>query len=261
MKKQKMSVTVVLLVLIVGFSFHLLAQEDEVTTTESVRVVNVEVPVRVFFKGSAVDGLTRENFQVFEDGKLQEINGFYIRRKKLAGTGGSLQRTGNLESALGKIEEKEDITYMLTYSPQNPDKIGRIRVKVDDRRFRILYDDQMRTDYINEYLKNKKLEVPDIRILNTNFRNKVLTVDVKDFLMSDQDNHTNKGRVFFEIEILDSDNKILYDKKKTMIADKDHISISVDFPWMKKGRYNLIVQVTDIQTGKTSSDFLQPVIR
>lgn len=45
------------------------------------------------------------------------------------------------------------------------------------------------------------------------------------------------------------------------IAEKDRVSIAVDFPWMKKGRYNLIVQVTDIQTGKTSSDFLQPVIR
>ena len=169
-------------------------------------------------------------------------------------------RTGNLESALGTIREKEDITYMLTYSPDDPDRVGRIRVKVDNRKFRIFYDDQMRADYIREYLKKKKLEVPDIRILNTNFRNKVLTVDVEDFLISNQDNHTQKGKIFFEIEILDSGNKTLYDQKKTIIADKDHISIAVDFPWMKKGRYNFIVQVTDIQTGKTSSDFLQPVI-
>lgn len=150
---------------------------------------------------------------------------------------------------------------MLTYSPDNPDKVGKIRVKLDNKKFRILYDDQMRADYIKEYLKKKKLEIPDIRILNTNFRNKVLTIDVKDFLISEQDNHSQKGKIFFEIEILDTSNNIVYDKKRTMIADKDQISISVDFPWMKKGRYNLIVQVTDIQTGKTSSDFLQPVIR
>jgi hypothetical protein len=175
-------------------------------------------------------------------------------------TGGSLQRTGNLETALGKIREKEDITYMLTYSPDNPDKVGRIRVKVDNKKLRILYDDQMRADYIREYLKKKKLEVPDIRILNTHFRNRALTIDVKDFLMSKQNNHIQKGKIFFEIEILDSGNKTLYDRKKTMIAEKDHVSITVDFPWMKKGRYNLIVQVTDIQTGKTSSDFIQPII-
>jgi hypothetical protein len=204
------------------------------------------------------------NRQVFfEDIEYKEVSSEIESslREITKQTGGSLQRTGNLESALGKIEEKEDITYMLTYSPDNPEKVGKIRVKVDNKKFRILYDDQMRADYIKEYLKKKKLEVPDIRILNTNFRNKVLTIDVKDFLMSEQDNHSQKGKIFFEIEILDPSNKIVYDKKRTMIAEKDHVSITVDFPWMKKGRYNLIVQVTDIQTGKTSSDFLQPVIR
>jgi len=175
-------------------------------------------------------------------------------------TGGILQKTGNLESALGNIEKKEDITYMLTYSPDNPEKVGKIRVKVDNKKFKILYDDQMRVDYIKEYLRKKKMEFPDIQILNTNFRNKVLSIDVKDFLMSKQNKHIQKGKIYFEIEILDSSNKTLYDQKKTIIAEKDHISIAVNFPWMRKGRYNLIVQVTDIQTGKTSSDFLQPII-
>ena len=62
------------------------AQENEVTVTESVRVVNVEVPVRVFLKGSPVDNLTRASFKIFEDGKPQKIHGFYIRRRKLAET-------------------------------------------------------------------------------------------------------------------------------------------------------------------------------
>lgn len=101
MKELKMSIMILILVLMVGFPFHSSAQEDEVTTTESVQVVNVEVPVRVFHKGSAVDGLTRENFQVFEDGKPQEINGFYIRRKKLATSGtpaGATEQKINMRS-------------------------------------------------------------------------------------------------------------------------------------------------------------------
>ena len=73
-------------------------------------------------------------------------------------TGGSLQATGNLESALEHIEKREDITYMLTYSPADPDEVGKIRVEVGNRRYRVLYDDQMRADYIREYLRKKKLE-------------------------------------------------------------------------------------------------------
>ncbi len=175
-------------------------------------------------------------------------------------TGGSLQRTGNLEKALGEIREKEEITYMLTYSPDDPDKIGKIRVKTGNTKHRVLYDDQMRADYIKDYLKKKKIEIPDIRILNTGFKNKILSIGVKDFFMPKQKDSTSKGKIFVEIEILDSENKVIYDKKKTIVAEKDQISISVDFPWLEKGKYNLIVQVTDIQTGKSSSDFLQPVI-
>ncbi len=175
-------------------------------------------------------------------------------------TGGSFKRTGNLKSALGDIRKREEITYMLTYSPDNPDKIGKIRVNVDNKKYRVLYDDQMRADYIKDYLKKKKLEIPDIRILNTEFKNKALTIDIKDFMMLKKENIPPQGKIFIEIEILDSENNVLYDKKKTISADKDQISISIDFPWIQKGRYNLIVQVTDIQTGKSSSDFLQPVI-
>ena len=176
-------------------------------------------------------------------------------------TGGSLQRTGNLETALEDIRKMEEITYMLTYSPEDPDKIGKIRVEVDNKKYKVLYDNQMRADYIKEYLKKKKLEIPDIRILNTEFKNKILSIDVKDFLITKQEELPPYGKIFVEIEILDSENKILYDKKKTIAAKTDKVSISIDFPWMQKGRYNLIIQVTDIQTGKTSSDFLQPVIR
>ena len=175
-------------------------------------------------------------------------------------TGGSLQRTGNLKRALDNIQGKEEVTYMLTYSPDDPDKIGKIRVNVDNKKFKVLYDDQMRADYIHEYLKKKKLEIPDIRILNAEFKNKILSVNIKDFLMSKKEELPPQGKIFIEIEILDAENKILYDKKKTIVAEKEQVSISVDFPWLEKGKYNLIVQVTDIQTGKSSSDFLQPVI-
>ena len=59
------------------------AQEE--TIKEEVLVVNVEVPVRVFFKGKAVEHLTRDDFLVYEGKKLQKINGFFIKKRKISG--------------------------------------------------------------------------------------------------------------------------------------------------------------------------------
>lgn len=42
--------------------------------------VNVEVPVRVF-KGTFIDDLTLEDFEIYEDGKLQKIEAMYLIKK------------------------------------------------------------------------------------------------------------------------------------------------------------------------------------
>ena len=44
-------------------------------------VVNIEVPVRVFERGKFVDNLTIDDFEVYEDGKLQEIVAVYLIKK------------------------------------------------------------------------------------------------------------------------------------------------------------------------------------
>jgi hypothetical protein len=46
------------------------------TIVEEVNVVNVLVPVRVFDKNKPVEGLKKENFKLYENGKLQRINTF-----------------------------------------------------------------------------------------------------------------------------------------------------------------------------------------
>jgi hypothetical protein len=61
-----------------------LAQDQEhERIREEVEVVNIEVPVRVFYKKKPVKGLKKKDFKLFLDGKEWEINGFYEVRKKL----------------------------------------------------------------------------------------------------------------------------------------------------------------------------------
>jgi len=46
-------------------------------------VVNIEVPVRVFKGGKFVDGLTVDDFEVYEDGKAQKIVALYLINKTI----------------------------------------------------------------------------------------------------------------------------------------------------------------------------------
>jgi VWFA-related protein len=51
---------------------------------QAVTVTAVEVPVRVYQKGEFVKNLTREDFEVYENGVRQEITAFEIRSKTIA---------------------------------------------------------------------------------------------------------------------------------------------------------------------------------
>ncbi len=64
----------------------LLSQDDQETTVlrEKMDVVNVEIPVRVFYQGQAVDTLTVDDFLLFENDLVQKVNGFYLKKKKMA---------------------------------------------------------------------------------------------------------------------------------------------------------------------------------
>jgi len=62
-------------ILIIGLS--LLAQEIQHETI----AINIEVPVRVFTKGKFVEELTLKDFEVYEDGELQEVLALYLVKR------------------------------------------------------------------------------------------------------------------------------------------------------------------------------------
>ncbi|MFQ6069855.1 MAG: hypothetical protein ACE5LC_04935 [Candidatus Aminicenantales bacterium] len=68
-----------LLFLLTAFLFCLsfFAQEE----SHDVTVINIEVPVRVFKANKFVDNLTIDDFEVYEDGKLQKIVAVYLIKK------------------------------------------------------------------------------------------------------------------------------------------------------------------------------------
>jgi hypothetical protein len=109
------------------------------------------------------------------------------------------------------------------------------------------------------YLKRKKLEIPDIYIKSMTFEKNALSFIIENYLQKEQ-NKINTGHIQVKIQIQDPHNQTCYDKVKIITTQKDSFSISIKFPWMKKGRYDIILQVTDMLSRKSASDFLQPTI-
>lgn len=175
-------------------------------------------------------------------------------------TGGKLIASNDLSKALNVIEEKETIYYLLTYAPDNPQKVGKIKVNLKNKDYRVVYDDNMRADYIGEYLQKIESQTPDIQLRNLSFAGKKLSLMITDFLTKEEKQGVS-SKVNLRIRIKDKNEKVLYDKNKTMQPRKDMITISIPFTWLKKGKYDIIADVTDLMTGKREMKFIQPRIR
>jgi len=67
----------VFLIIFIALAIILIAQEIQ----HEAIAINIEVPVRVFESGKFVDNLTIEDFEVYEEGVLQNIEAVYLIRK------------------------------------------------------------------------------------------------------------------------------------------------------------------------------------
>jgi hypothetical protein len=184
-------------------------------------------------------------------------------REITAKTGGELMTTNNLEKALSKVVEKEDICYMLTYAPENPGKRGKISVELGNRDYRkydVIYDRNMREDYIREYLAKKNAGQPTVELSEIKFKEKKLSFRIGGFLMK-KTGKEKIGKLGVRIRVKDRRSQPLYDKKKQIEAKQETIAFSLAFDWLNAGEYNIIVDVQDLLTGKSASSFLQPVIK
>jgi VWFA-related protein len=80
MKRSALGHVLVLCGLILGLS----ASPAQDKPGQSVTVTLVEIPVRVLHMGEPVKGLAREDFEVYENGILQEITGFEIVSRRIS---------------------------------------------------------------------------------------------------------------------------------------------------------------------------------
>ena len=67
-----------IMLLVILILFVLVPLRGQETVKEEVKVVNVEVPVRVFCKGKPVDHLTIGDFKLYENMRIVRMNYYFM---------------------------------------------------------------------------------------------------------------------------------------------------------------------------------------
>lgn len=170
-------------------------------------------------------------------------------------TGGQNFTTNDVKAALQQVKEFEDVYYILTYVPRDPKKKGELKIKVNKKKHKVLYDNNFREDYIQEYFKKLEiqLQTPDIKIGDVSFKQRALKFTINHYLVRQVDN-VKIGRFKVRIRMVNADgNEAVFDQEKILTASKIETSIALPpqlFAKISKGEYNLLIDVKDMFTGK-----------
>ena len=168
-------------------------------------------------------------------------------------TGGQSITSNDLVKSIETVSELEDVYYILTYAPQDPKKAGKLKIKVNNNKYEVLYDDNFRADYINDYFKKlaEQFQIPEIKIEDFSFQGKILAFTVKNYLVK-KEGDNNIGRMKVRIKLTNSDNNaVLFDQAKIFTAQKTEMKISLNvFKTIPGGEYDFNIDAVDMLTGK-----------
>jgi len=181
-------------------------------------------------------------------------------------TGGKNITSNDLVNSLDIVSELEDVYYLLTYVPQDPQKAGKLKITVDNRKYKVLYDNNFRADYINDYFKNleEKVAIPEIKVGDFSFRGNILEFAVTDYLMKKAKEQDKEpvGILKIRIRLVNRNNSPLFDQEKVLTARKNEMKISLGaFKKIKKGEYDFLINVKDMFTGKEDNFHQKVMVR
>ena len=128
-------------------------EQEHGKIVEEVTVTNVEVPVRVIFKGQPVTDLKVEDFKLYENRKKMKINGFFLKRKAIdLDTSTGTQVSGEVVQSEGNKPR----TFVLVFNVVNYNKY--FQEAMDH-----LFDNFLRaSDRVMVFANNTTREYPDL---------------------------------------------------------------------------------------------------
>jgi len=159
----------------------------------------------------------------------------------------------NWQEIAGRTGGKEDVYYTLAYTPKDPGKPGELNVEVKDKNYKVYFAGAVGPGDFSQYLNTgKDPQTPAVEVRDVTFKNKKSSITIAGFQVQ-KTGKENSGKIAVRIYVKDNrENKLLFHQGKTMVPQKDTVHISLSFPWLKKGSYEIGVLVNDLLTGKSA---------
>jgi len=170
-------------------------------------------------------------------------------------TGGTLISSGNIAKSVEKLINKEDILYMLTYSPDGK-KIGKIKIETRNPKYKVVYDNNMRDKYIKRYFKKKESLIPSVKIESVKLNGNKLSLNILDYYFR-MENGKRLGKLKIHIRVANKSGKVFFNQRKVIVANKKNFKITLSLMNLEKGKYDVIVDVLDILTEKKDMKYLK----
>jgi hypothetical protein len=147
--------------------------------------------------------------------------------------------------------EQEDFYYTITYTPGESAGKG-LKLDLPNKSYRPVFYNGQHSKYLARRIEQAGEQAADIRIEHISFKKKTLSMTIDGFAKVNDKKTSGKkqGKLDLLVRIIDDRGNVVFNKKNVLLAHKESISLSLDFNWLKAGKYNLIADAKDLITGK-----------
>lgn len=171
-------------------------------------------------------------------------------------TGGDVILTNKLQESLQKVSERKDVYYILSYAPgEKHNKDRKIKVKVTGNGgYNIFYIKKLK---LNPQFEEEK-KTSQIDAAGFSFKNRRLKVSLVNYLRKEVE---GKKLGLIEVRVMmmrEGSEEVVYDKSNVLQATRAKIKLEIPFLSLDRGKYYLIIDLTDKLTSK-SRIFTQPI--
>ena len=187
------------------------------------------------------------------------VDSEYISRETAKLTGGSILYSIDVEKFIKKISRQEDVYYMLTYVPRDKGEKSKLKVKVSNPAYRVVYDDHQRPRYLKKMVKTVTRETPQVRFRKLLAKDGVLFALISGVQLetAKDQGEQKQGKLFLNIKVLNDQAQEISGAKKGFTCTSETVPIRLRLPVLEKGQYRMLIEVNDLVTGRNDLEFLE----